>query len=123
MSEQSKQTNPFEAFTAFSGMRDAYLDAWSKVMSDMVNSEEYAEANAKMLDNYLTLSAPLREALERTMTKTLTHLNMPTRSDITGLAERLTAIEMKLDDLDAKLDGLARVQAGATATEAKRRKT
>ena len=29
---------------------------------------------------------------------------MPTRTDITGLAERLTHIEMRLDDLEAKLD-------------------
>jgi len=29
---------------------------------------------------------------------------MPTRTDITSLAERLTHIEMRLDDLEARLD-------------------
>jgi hypothetical protein len=33
----------------------------------------------------------------------LTRLNMPTRADITSLAERLTNIEMRLDDLEARL--------------------
>ena len=38
----------------------------------------------------------------------LTNLNMPTRADVTGLAERLTNIEMRLDDLDARLDEMQR---------------
>ena len=48
----------------------------------------------------------------------LTKLNMPTRPDVIGLAERLTNIEMRLDDLEAKLDeGLrpAKGRAGARA--------
>ena len=39
-----------------------------------------------------------------TVTQVLTSLNMPTRTDITSLAERLTNIEKRLDDLDAKLE-------------------
>ena len=42
--------------------------------------------------------------LEGTMTQVLTQLNMPTRTDVTSVAERLTHIEMRLDDLEAKLD-------------------
>jgi polyhydroxyalkanoate synthesis regulator phasin len=61
-----------------------------------------------MLDSYLTVSAPFREALQKTMTQVLTQLNMPTRSDVTSLAERLTNIELRLDDLDAKIDALQR---------------
>jgi hypothetical protein len=38
------------------------------------------------------------------MTQVLTNANMPTRADVTGLAERLTNIEVRLDDLEAKLD-------------------
>ena len=40
------------------------------------------------------------------MTRTLTMLNMPTRAEVTGLAERMTNIELRLDDLDAKLDDI-----------------
>jgi hypothetical protein len=42
------------------------------------------------------------------MTQVLTQLNMPIRTDITSLAERLTHIEMRLDDLEAKLDERSR---------------
>ena len=71
--------------------------------------------SATMLDTWLTTSAPFRKAIESTMTQALTQLNMPTRSDVTSLAERLTNIEMRLDDLDAKLDETQRAARKAPA--------
>ena len=55
-----------------------------------------------MLDAWLTSSAPFRKAVEKAMTQVLVNLNMPTRADVISLAERLTNIEMRLDDLDAR---------------------
>jgi hypothetical protein len=40
------------------------------------------------------------------MTQVLTGMNMPIRTDISSLAERLTNIETRLDDQDAKLDDI-----------------
>jgi hypothetical protein len=102
---QPDNANPFAAWT---GMRDAYLDTWSKMMIDMVNSEAYARATGQLLDGYLTASEPFRQIIESTMTRTLAQLNMPSRDEVTSVAERLTNIEMRLDDLDAKLDELLR---------------
>jgi hypothetical protein len=39
------------------------------------------------------------------MAQALANLNMPARADIVSLAQRLTNIEIRLDDLEAKLDG------------------
>jgi hypothetical protein len=85
-------------------MRDATMDAWSKVMIEVVNTEAYAKATGTMLDTYLTTSAPFRKALETTMTQVLSQLNMPTRSDMMTLSDRLTNIELRLDDIEARLD-------------------
>jgi hypothetical protein len=85
-------------------MRDSSMDNWSKAMIQFVNTEAFARGTGTMLDAWLTSSVPFRKALELAMTQVLTGLNMPTRADITSLAERLTNIEMRLDDLDAKLD-------------------
>ena len=106
MSGQSRQEapNPFDPFGTWKQMRDANMDTWSKAMLDFVNSEQYTQATSAILDNYLTMSQPFQRALESTMTRTLTMLNMPTRAEVTGLAERMTNIELRLDDLDAKLD-------------------
>ena len=102
----------------FKTMRDANMDAWSKMMIQLVNTDAYAQATGTMLDAWLTTSAPFRKALETTMTQALTNLNMPTRADVTSLAERLTNIEMRLDDLEAKLDESLR--AGARPPPARR---
>ena len=108
----AKRLDPMEPWR---GMRDVYMDAWGKTMVDMVNSEAYAQASGAMLDSYLTISAPFREAIEKAMLKTLEQLAMPSRADVVSIAERMTNIEMRLDDLDAKLDNIQRliVQAGA----------
>jgi len=84
--------------------RDISLETWSKLMIDLFNSEEYSQATSQWLDAYLTLSQPFQRVLETTMTQALSGLNMPTRTDVTSLAERMTNVEMRLDDLDAKLD-------------------
>jgi hypothetical protein len=107
-----KRIDPMEPWR---GMRDIYMDAWGKTMVDMVNSEAYAQATGAMLDTYMTVSAPFREAVEKAMLKTLEQLAMPSKADVVSIAERMTNIEMRLDDLDAKLDTIQRliVKAGA----------
>jgi hypothetical protein len=91
----------------FREVRDAYMDAWSKTMVDAVNSEAYAKTSGAVLDGYLTASSPFREALEKAMVQALQQLSMPSRADFVSLADRMTNVEMKLDDMDAKLDQLA----------------
>src|ERR1700744_956934 len=110
----------FDPMEPWRGMRDVYVDAWGKTMVDMVNSEAYAQATGAVLDSYLTVSAPFREAGEKAMLKTLEQLAMPSRADVLSIASRMTNIEMRLDDLDAKLDRIERlvVQAGGAPSPA-----
>ncbi len=108
MTQRSNDQNPFDPFGALQTLRDANLDAFAKAMVQLVNTESYSQATGQMLDTYLTTSAPFRRVLESSMTQVLTQFNMPTRSDVISLAERLTNIEMRLDDLDARFDALER---------------
>jgi len=94
----------FDPMGSFRQMRDAYLDVWAKTMVDTVNTEAYAKATGTMLDAYLAVSTPFRETVEKAMLQALQQLSMPSRADFIGLAERLTNTEMRLDDMDAKLD-------------------
>ena len=57
-----------------------------------------------MLDAWLSSSTPFRKAIENSISQTLAGLKLPSTDDISRLAERLTNIEMRLDDMDAKLD-------------------
>lgn len=103
MSDKTESFDPFDPTGMFKSMRDANMDAWSKLMIQVVHTEAYAQASATMLDAWLSTSAPFRKALETAMTQALVNFNMPTRGDIISLADRLTNIEMRLDDLEAKL--------------------
>lgn len=102
--ENTKQFDPFERFR---GIRDASLEAMSKAMIDAVNSESYAQASGAMLDYCLSASAPFREAMEKSMVQVLQQLSLPSRQEITSLAARFTNLEMRMDDMDAKLDRIA----------------
>jgi hypothetical protein len=117
MSNDSESTNlpdPFETMNSlwennlknWKSMRDTSLDSWSKMMIDTANSDEYSHTTGQWLDTYLTLSQPFRRIIDLMMTQVLTGLNMPLRTDVTSLAERLTNIETRLDDQDAKLDDI-----------------
>ena len=108
MGDEAKSAKQFDPMEPWRGVRDVYLDAWAKTMVDMVNTEAYAQATGTMLDTYLTVSTPFREAVEKAMLKTLEQLAMPSRADVVSIAERMTNIEMRLDDLDAKLDAVQR---------------
>jgi len=108
MSESNDSFNPFDPTGMLKSMRDSNMEAWSKMMIQLVNTDAYARATGAMLDAWLTTSAPFRQMIEKVMTQSLAGLHMPSRDDVTRLAERLTNIEMRLDDLDAKLDEQAR---------------
>ena len=99
-----RSSKPIDPFEQFRSMRDAYLDSMAKLMVDAVNTEGYAQATGAMLENSLTISAPFREAMEKSMLQVLQQLSMPSRQDFAALAERFTNLEMRLDDIDAKLD-------------------
>ena len=100
--------NPLDPFGTWRTMRDANLENWSKVMIDVVNSDAYSQVMSRWADAYFTVSQPFQQLLNQSTTRMLTQLNMPTREDITHLAERLTNIETRLDDLDAKLNDFQR---------------
>jgi hypothetical protein len=115
--EQAADGKQFDPVGAFREVRDSYLDTWAKAMVDAVNSEAYAKASGAMLDTYLSASAPFREALEKSMLQALQQLSMPSRADFVALAERVTNIEMRLDDMDAKLDRIEKLLAKTGATK------
>jgi hypothetical protein len=105
----TSSAKPVDPMAAFRVMRDAYLDTMAKSLTEAVNTESYAQANGAMLDSFLTVSTPFKEALDKSMLQALEQLSLPSRLDIISLAERFTNLEMRLDDMDAKLDNLVRL--------------
>src|SRR4051812_26175200 len=114
MSENHDTFDPFDPTGMFKSMRDVNMDAWSKSMIQFVNTEAYAKATGTILDGWLTASTPLHKMLESVLNRALANVQMPSRTEVIRLAERLTNIEIKLDDLDAKVDEIQRLVAKAT---------
>ncbi|HEX8728355.1 MAG TPA: poly(R)-hydroxyalkanoic acid synthase subunit PhaE [Ktedonobacterales bacterium] len=110
--------NPFDPLGFWRTTQDSALDSWSKSMVELVNSEPYAEATARMLDSYLSMSIPMRKLLSQTMEQTLSQFNMPTRTEVVSLAERMTNIEMRLDDMDARMDDILRLLKSVASAQA-----
>jgi hypothetical protein len=116
MSQNNDTFNPFDPTGIFKNLRDASMDAASKTMIELVNTEAYAQATGALLDVWLTAAVPYRKTFERTMAQVLATLNMPSRADVISLAERLTNIELRLDDLEATLEEGPRVGRKAAAS-------
>ncbi len=116
--EQPTNGKERDPVSAFREMRDSYLDTLAKAMIDAVNTDAYAKATGAMLETYLAASSPFKDALEKAMLQTLQHLSMPSRADFISLAERATNIEMRLDDMDAKLDRIEKAIALRQRTRA-----
>jgi hypothetical protein len=121
--EQGTQEKQYDPMNAFRDVRDSYLDAWAKAMVETVNTDAYAQTTGVMLDTYLSASSPFREAVEKAMLRVLEQLSMPSRADFMGLAERATNIEMRLDDMDAKLDRIEMLLTKAVVASKPRPKT
>jgi hypothetical protein len=107
--EQAANGKPPDPMEAFRAMQDTYLDAWAKAMVETVNTDAYARTTGTMLDTYLSASSPFRESVEKAMLHVLEQLSMPSRADFISLADRVTNIEMHLDDMDAKLDRIEKL--------------
>jgi len=114
MSDKPESSKPFDPLEAWKNMRDASLEAWAKVMTEAVNTDAYASATGAMLNMSLSASAPFREALQKSMVQALQQMGLPTRADFESLAERMTNLEMRLDDIDGKLDLLTRTRAASS---------
>ena len=94
--------------------RDAGMDAWAKLMLRLTGSHEYQRVQGFIFKPTLLAIAMFRKASDSTMGGVLGNLNMPSREEVLQISQRLTHIEMALDDLAAGLDQLRR-SAGAGA--------
>lgn len=118
MGQSNDISNPFDPLGFWRTTQNASLEAWSKAMIELVNTEAYAEATGRLLDTYLAASVPMRKAVEQAMTQVLGQINMPTRAEVLSIAERMTNIEMRLDDLDARFDDMQRTLTQIATTAA-----
>ena len=101
--EESKIPDPFTQMIQF---YDTYAKSWSGVMSDAVASKGFAEAMGQQMEGSLEALTLWRRQMSDIFEQYLQQMSLPTNSQVVSLAERLTNVEMAIQDLDEKLDEL-----------------
>jgi hypothetical protein len=89
-------------------VRDSAMEDLAKVTLAWTSSDTFQTINAAISKPALLTTAILRKATESALADVLARLNLPSREDVLALSQRLTRIEMTLDDLGAGMDQLRR---------------
>jgi hypothetical protein len=95
-------------FDTMRGVRDSAMEDLAKVTLAWTSSDTYQAINAAISRPALLAAGIFRKATESAMADLLARLNMPSREDVLALSQRLTRIEMVLDDLGAGMDQFQR---------------
>src|SRR5215510_6632428 len=76
-----------DLMTQWKQFLDQSIEAWSKALSQVMNTEGYAQAMGRSLEQWLTSYAPAKKAADQSIDGALQALNLPTRAQVTGLAK------------------------------------
>ena len=95
-------------FEKVRGVRDSAMEDLAKMTLAWTSSNTYQAINAAISRPALLVAAIFRRKTESAMADVLARLNMPSREDVLALSQRLTRIEMVLDDVGAGMDQFRR---------------
>ena len=95
-----------DLMTQWKQFLDQSIEAWSKALSQVMQSDAYAQAMGRSLDQWLTSYAPAKKAADQSIDSALQAFNLPTRAQVTSLAKQLMDLEERLDRLE---DGIGQV--------------
>lgn len=113
MSEEQKKDNEkslaegkttIDPFAQMFQFYDSFQKSWSGVVTETVSSKGFAESMGQQLESSLDTMTLFRRQFGDMMEQYLQQMSLPTRKDVIHIGKRMTQLELRLDDLDAKLD-------------------
>ncbi|HEY2029482.1 MAG TPA: hypothetical protein VGH20_09750 [Myxococcales bacterium] len=107
----SHEKKPFTVSGAVRSARDSMLEDFARLALAVTTTNAWRKVNAAVMKPTLIVSAVVKEKRDEAMADVLEKLNMPSRQEVTNVAQRLTRIEMALDDIGAGLDQLRKQSA------------
>lgn len=96
-----------EVLTQWKRFLDDWLAAWSRALEQVMETEEFARALGKTLDQFLNVQAKARQATEHSSRAVIDSLGLPSRDQVVGLARQMMDLEDRIEALADKLDALA----------------
>jgi SMC interacting uncharacterized protein involved in chromosome segregation len=104
MSSENNERPSVDPFSQMFQFYDQFYKSWGNVMSEAVANKRFAESMGEQMESSLEAMSVMRAQFSDMMEQYLQQINLPTHKEMSQLAERITKIEMGMDDLDAKLD-------------------
>jgi chromosome segregation ATPase len=101
---QQDNTNSMNPFGPWQALGEANMNAWSRMMTNAIRRDVFTQVLGNYLDTYLTTSEAFQKAIVQYMNGLLPRLSLPSRNEVTALAEHVSTIEQCLNDLDAKTE-------------------
>lgn len=76
---------------------------WNAFFNDVMDTDAFG----RVLGGYMEVYGTLQRLVAHNMERSLSNLNVPTRSDIVDLSERLSSVEERLTSIESSLRALA----------------
>lgn len=115
--------SPPDPVAAWRQWVDTTEKQWNDLLGEAMGTEEFAAGLGQNLDVFLHIQRVMNE----TMGSYLSAVNVPTRTDVLGLGERLVGVEARLAAIEAQLalalNALGQISAGAGTTPARPART
>jgi hypothetical protein len=111
---QSKSQEIQQGFNPIKMMResrDGLLNVVAQVTLRVTSSRPYFVISSALSRPALLATALSRKLTTAATSQFLAQMNMPSREDVLALSQRLTRMEMVLDDISAAMDASATVMA------------
>ena len=111
MPESTTTPDPFAAWREWLSQSERQ---WNTFLNEAMSTDEFSQGMARMMDTSLDVQKNMNEAMGRHFTS----LNVPTRTDVLSLGNRLTEIEERLSAIETAVTTLVPGPArGASAVE------
>lgn len=94
---------------------DDWIAVWSRALEQAMQTEAFAAALGKTLDQFLTVQGKARQAAERSGKAAIDALGLPSRDQVVALSRQMMDLEDRFEALEDKLDVLASRPAAAPA--------
>jgi hypothetical protein len=97
-----------DAFTQWKQLMDQTIEAWSRGLSQIMGTDTFAQSLGKTLDQVLTTTGPMKKAADQSLESALQAMNLPSRSQLVGVAKQIVLLEERIDGLEEILGAITR---------------
>jgi hypothetical protein len=97
-----------DLLTQWKQFLDQWIEAWSKVLGQAMGTEQFAKMMGQSLDQMLVTAAPAKKVVDQQIEQALQALNLPSRSQLTGIAKQLVELEDRIDRLEDSINAKLR---------------